>query len=582
MRYLRSRPVWVVAALFVVVVVIATVSGGCGPKKTPSSSGTPTQVTSGGVTTALAGLDAKQDADTCRTVLQQLDNAESTTTRPNLTDAERAELTALFRLTKSEQAQISQPTFTQTDAAYLEECLLVRAGVRSLKIDGRPALEKARVGFDWVCRIVYVDDRVPWTATPWMTLQTGSGVALSRAYVVLAAWQQLSLNGCLIGPPALKTTWSCKQEVPGVPPQTFIPGAPVDYAPVRACGLKVGPDVFLFDHTSGKAIPSADGKGVMTLAQAKATPDAVKSLGSAEEVKTWQPYLAPSLSCMARRMEWLEKLNPANSGVNLFVDMKALRDEFTRDLPGQPVDGWNPDGDAQTATRVLGRYAGEDVTTLGKIAMRDRHRVAMVPLEDLPKGVLAGQAEAQVKLQYALQFEVLRYNWGSPRDCLVRGLFKEVTATLGPKKQEYENARTRWDQDKELRKDFDKWADEFQRLSAAIIRARERDPASLPGAEAVMTRFLADRHNQDIQTAFVRGVAARPLIAEVNYLTASTLQERAERAQLDGSDRAAEQWRNATFWWDLFLDASAQAHSPLPAREAHGRTLKARCEQLSK
>jgi hypothetical protein len=571
----------VAAALLIAVVVsIATFSSGC-TKKPPTGSGTSTLVTRDGVTTALAGLDTQQDLAHCRTALQQLDNLEGTGARPALTEKERAELAALFRLTKTEEAEISQPTFSLTDAAYLEECLLVRAGVRSLKIDDRKPLEKGRIGFDWVCRMVYVDDRVPWVASPWMTLHTGSGVALSRAYVVLAAWQQLGLNGCLIGPPALKNTWSCKQDAPGTPPQAFVPGVPVEYAPVRACGLKVGADVFLFDHISGKAIPSADGKGVLTLAQARATPEAVKSLGSADEVKNWQPYLAPTLSCMARRMDWLERLNPANSGVNLFVDFKALRDEFTRDLPNQPVDGWNADGDSHSATRVLGRYATEEVS-LTKITLRDRHRVAIVPLEYLPKTALTGVAEGQIKLRYAEQFYILRYDWGSARDSLIRGMYSEVTAASEPMKQDLENAQIRLEQDKGLRNEIDKWAETYQSLSANIIKARERDPAALPAAERDFNSFYNDRHNLDVQWAFIRGTAARPLVAELTFLIAAAVHERAERAPADGSDRTTALWRNAVEWWERFLDASAKAHSALPAREAHGRALKARCEQFLK
>jgi len=135
---------------------------------------------------------------------------------------------------------------------------------------------------------------------------------------------------------------------------------------------------------------------------------------------------------------------------------------------------------------------------------------------------------------------------------------------------------------KGLSKDFDDWAERFQSLNAGIIRARERDPASLPAAEAKMTGFLADRRNLDIQRAFVRGTAARPLVAEVTFLLASAVHERAERATPDGSERTAGLWGNAREWWDRFLDVSAQAHSPLPAREAHGRAQKARCEQFSK
>src|SRR5690349_2932804 len=117
--------------------------------------------------TALAGLDSQQDAARCRTVLQQLDAQDGAGSRPTLSDSERADLTALMRLTPGEVAELGQSTFSQTDAAYLEECLLVRAGARALRIDARPPLERARVGFDWACRMVYLDDRIPWPANPW-------------------------------------------------------------------------------------------------------------------------------------------------------------------------------------------------------------------------------------------------------------------------------------------------------------------------------------------------------------------------------------------------------------------------------
>ena len=197
------------SALPLAVIAASFLLAGCDAKKTPT---TPTvQGPAPGKdaeATALVALESQQDANHCRTVLQQLDNLESTRTRPTFSDSAKADVTAFLRLTPSEVAEISQPTFSQTDASYLEECLLIRAGVRSLRIDGRPPLERARIGFDWVCRMVYVDERVPWPANPWTTLQSGSGIALSRAYVVLAVWQQLGLDGCLIGPPALKTSLS--------------------------------------------------------------------------------------------------------------------------------------------------------------------------------------------------------------------------------------------------------------------------------------------------------------------------------------------------------------------------------------
>ena len=96
--------------------------------------------------------------------IQVLDNQEGAGRRPVLSAAEKAELAAFLRLAEAELSEAGQTAFSLEDAAYLEEALLVRAGVRSLKIDARPPLERARLGFDWACRMVYVDDRVPWPA----------------------------------------------------------------------------------------------------------------------------------------------------------------------------------------------------------------------------------------------------------------------------------------------------------------------------------------------------------------------------------------------------------------------------------
>jgi hypothetical protein len=71
------------------------------------------------------------------------------------------------------------------------------------------------------------------------------------------------------------------------------------------------------------------------------------------------------------------------------------------------------------------------------------------------------------------------------------------------------------------------------------------------------------------------------LAAEVTFLLAGCVQERAERAQLDQSAQAAGHWRNAAEWWNRFLDASVEARSPFPTREAHARAQLARCKQFA-
>jgi len=564
------QAVWLLVAMLAVALVGGS---GCDTKK-PTATTDPAN--SGPIkdaeVSALAQLDTRPDLATCRTALQQLDNLDSAHEQPVLSESELGDLTTFLRLTPAEVADISHATFSQSDAAYLEECLLIRAGIRSLRIDSRQPLERARLGFDWACRMVYVDHRAQWPANPWTTLQAGSGVALSRAYVILATWQQLGFDGCLVGPPGLKTSRSLTVEGPGLP---------IKYAPVRACGVKIGSDLFLFDHAAGQAIATPDGKGVLTLAQAKASPEAVKSLAGADEVKSWQPFLAPSLASLSRRMEWLEKLKPGGTGINLFVDVRALRSQFAADQPGQPIDGWNPDGDQHSATRVLGRFtAGDKDARNNTPTLREQFRINMTPLEYLANFKLSQEAAMQLQSAFVQMFAGLRYSLNSPRDAILRGHFSDATTYLDQKKGELENARVRSEQDRTLQKDFDAWAVEMQRLAARMIRARDRDPDALPEATQEFERFRTAPKNRDIVGAYILGMASRPMGAEVHFLLATCVHERAERAQLVDSDRAAANWENARQWWDRYLIASNQALTPFPARDNHARALLARCQQF--
>lgn len=552
-----------------IILAVPLVFAGCDNRTVGTGSvGTPAGPIKDAEGQALAVLENQQDLTNCRTVLQQLDAQDGAGSRPTLSEAERAELTSRFGLTPAESAELGQATFSQTDAAYLQECLLVRAGVRALKIDSRPPLERARIGFDRACRLVYLDERTPWPANPWTTLEGGSGVALSRAYVVLAVWQQLGLDGCLVGPPALKTTASYT-----VTPTVL--DVRTTYAPVRACGVQLGEDVFLFDPAGGRALATADGKGVLTLAQARQKPETVTGF-DADEVKTWRPYLAPPLPGLARRMEWLQQRIPGGTDVKLFVNLAGRTDRAGGSVP----EIWNPTGDQFSPSRVLTRFMAEEATGHSSIALRDQHRLAMTPLDRLPKTTLGGRALSELTGAFLSQFGSLRYAPNTPRDLLLRGQYSDAMSALDDVKKTVDNARTRMDQDPTLQKDFERWTEELQVLTAKTLRPEPDDPT---GAEAQrnLQRFRTHPRNQDVERAFVLGHASRPLAAEVSFLTAECVHERAERAQVDGSDRAKDLWRNAAEWWQRFLDASAQANSPFPAREPHAQKLLARCQQFT-
>jgi hypothetical protein len=547
------------AAAFVVATLILSV--GCNAKRATIAGPKGNAASTDPAAAALATLETTPGFANCRDALQQLDNHDDVAGRPTLSDADKTELVALLRLTPAEAAEIGQTSFTPTDAAYLEEALLVRSGVRSLRIDGRPPLERARTGFDWVCRMVFPDDRVPWPANVWSTLEGGSGISLSRAYVVLATWQQLGLDGCLVGPPTLKKTASYGRG----------PTGRLTYAPVRACGVAVDGKVYLFDPATGLPLTGTGG-AVLTLAAARQAPDSAKGF-EADEVKTWQPFLAPPLGGLGRRMEWLEQRNPGGAGVRLFVNPLAQRAKFG----GPACDAWDPDGDSFSASRVLSRYVSDEPVVQNGPPVREAHRFKLLPLDRLPKTNLSA---GYLIPAFARPFEELRWGPNTPRDQMLRGQFAEAMSVLADKKSEVDNARTRMDQDKGLQADFEKWVDQFQALTARVLRPDPSDPNGAQAQQA-LDEFRRSRHSQDMERAFVLGHAARPLGAEVTYLTAQCVHERAERARLEGSSQAPAQWRNAAEWWQRFLDASSEAASPVPARETQARALLARARQFA-
>ena len=523
---------------------------------------------------AVATLENQQDSGQCKTVLQQLDNLPSLAQRPVWSDAERNEIQSLLKLTNAEVSELNQQGFSQLDAQYLSECLLIRAAVRSLRLESRPSLEQARLSFEWVCRMLYVDETIPWPVNPWLSLQSGYGVHLTRAYAVLATWQQLGLTGCVVGPPSLKDSRSATVDATD-------PTAPATYAPVRACGIKIDKDVYLFDHVAGKPIATADGKGILTLAQARSNPTTISGLKPADEAKDWRPYLAPPQAGLSRRMEWLERFRPGNSAIKLHIDVLKQKAAFAGDLSGVACDAWNPSGDEHTATRVLARIVNEEADARTKFPLRDVYRIRMIPLQHMPRTTLDGAPLEHLLQAFAQPFSMLRSAPNSPRDLMLRGQFQEAISALESTKQGVDNARMRIERDKGIQKDFEKWAEVFRRLFAEVNIARSSNPAMVPAAMKALEDFRSQPAARDIERAFIMGNASRPLAAEVTFLLAGCVQERAERAELDKSPQAAGHWTNAVEWWNRFLDASQEARSPFPARELHARAQLARCKQFA-
>ena len=167
---------------------------------------------------------------------------------------------------------------------------------------------------------------------------------------------------------------------------------------------------------------------------------------------------------------------------------------------------------------------------------------------------------------------------------LLRGHFKE--RTVGPRGGQEASwtmpalgsTRTRT-----LQKDFETGPIQFQRCRpsrsgrASATRRRCRRPL-----QSMRAFPQHNPQNRDIERAFVLGHGV-PAARRRGHVPDGQLRPRAGRAGPTRRicPRPRGSWRNAREWWERFLDASAQARSPFPAREPHARDLLARCKQFA-
>ena len=138
---------------------------------------------------------------------------------------------------------------------------------------------------------------------------------MSRAYLALAAWREFGLDGCFIGPPALKDT-------PAIAANSLRPdGCPITPRSGPA-GSNTGPEHLPVRPQPGEANLDCGWERDRDARRCPVDPAAAKGLAEESEIKTWQSFLAPPLGALAKRMEWLEALNPGNLSVKLHAAIR--------------------------------------------------------------------------------------------------------------------------------------------------------------------------------------------------------------------------------------------------------------------
>ncbi|WP_020469270.1 hypothetical protein [Zavarzinella formosa] len=527
--------------------------------------------------TTLAPLEATPDLEHCKLALTQLDASDrSVAGRSQPTPEEIQDIALKLRLTEAEANEFAQKTFSPTDAAYLEQSLMIRAAVRGLEISGKTPLEQARIVFDWVCRTVYVNDRVPQPGPPGLTLEAGQGTALARAYLMMAVWQQIGLTGCFIGP----------KDMRDMPPYMPAEGGKGTSAPVRLCGVKIGKELFLFNHVIGEPLFGKDRSTPVKWSELTSNPELAKEIADVSQVSQWKAFLSFPLSALSSRMAWLQGYDPGHIGVALALDYPKLLKEFQTDLGATAVDGWFPsidqDRNAVSPLRVLNRYSSEEAKGNRLPMIRQEHKVVLVPFEFLPQTGLAGMPLGSIRAEFAMPFMNLHFGQNSATQHLIRGQFKEATTQLSDVRSMAEFARTRSEQDPMLKADFAQWSETLQNLSANVLRAGQKGgQVEEAVARQRLEEFFRTPRNLEIQKAWVLGYASRPLLAESNFLLALCVHERTLRMQTRTGTPDPTAWKTVLDWWERYLDSASQVNGPYQNRDAQAKRLKAQAEEFA-
>jgi len=549
-------------------------------------------------------LRKETDLAACKTALGQLNNELSERSDlpavPSLSDDAATALKALVPLSPSDLSEVRGSSFSSLDPAYLAECFHLRDAARSLDPTGLPPVELARLGFDWVCRQVYVQ---PWVleregyipaVPPSYVLRRGSGSGLERAYVFLALLQQLGFDACLIGSAGAqgKSTLVIGSEGKST----------LTRGPFWAVGVRNGADVVLFNPWRGEAFPAPDGKGIGTLAQVKANPSQLKAWlddkanpwdVSADEVKQAAAVLAVPLSALAPRLSVLEQKIQAETGVRLAIDAAALKARFAAAAPNGPgLDArfWNPAGDRFTYTRML--IAFLPVEEGGLDSAEPEHRPHRLYFRSLYPTTLIGTPKA-LKPQLAERLQLIIFavyesafvGSQSPRELIQRGQFQDAAREVTQKIQIFGRGIERLRQLNAA--EVDAWCEAanaaFDNLNSKrypnpgqIAPQPDTDPDVIE-AKSRLEEFW--RSSAPVVQLLIDRATASLGRNESLYLLALAKHEEAEARQSRGAADALDSWHEAANAWSSFLEQNSTA--ALESRTNHAKKLAARARKFA-
>ncbi|CAN5268786.1 hypothetical protein BH11PLA2_BH11PLA2_12330 [soil metagenome] len=545
-------------------------------------------------------LVRQPDVITARRVLNQL-NSDLNNANQSLPEFPTAAVTkATEKLSPGadEARDWTSAVTTSMDANYLGESLFFRSVARSLDLEGLPVEQQAKAAFAWVCRQVY--DR-PWMLSdrggqrlllppvpPQYVLRRGYGIGFDRESVFLALARQLGLDTVLVGPPGGERLPRFAQSQTGA----------VTRGPFWAVGVRNGADVLLFDPWLGAAIPTADGKGILTLAAAKANPRLVTDwvdtkkttfTVTAEDVTTAVAYATAPVNAIPPRMKAIESQLAADLGVKLAVDLDAIEARG-------PVKWYGPkvEADPYSLPHVLGSFlptaeGGYDAKPAGpeQLAFLLTNLEPVAGLFAPPAELKNLRAREQFASQCAINYRQTIVD-SDVREKIQRGQFNDAIRQLVALDRTFALQRDRA-RDPELQKAFAEWYAQANSAYEKLTLSSLPENAGQRGnAEADVDSLW---RNNPTGAAAVLTAVAQVGAAEVAYCLALVKHEQAERSQTRyrkstpenkeaAKAKAAGDWAVAKDEWTRYLDTAARSEGAFPGRAAHARTLAARAATL--
>ncbi|HLW66921.1 MAG TPA: hypothetical protein VKS79_16520 [Gemmataceae bacterium] len=513
-----------------------------------------------------------------------------------LSDAEADFLRKQFNLNDAELKELGKGEFTPVDAHYLDECFLFQDGIQALKLPAGDELTRAKLAFAWVMRQVWLQERATRPLPAGVVLHVGRGNDIERMYATLAAWQQLGLDGCLIG----------HKDESG-------------QARMWALGVRVGSDILLFDPRHGVPVAAADGQPVLALRQARANPDLLKSAAAgnegADNVKQWVErsavYLGPSLSSLSPRMRFLQTVFAGNQTANVGIDPAALQERFAE--TGEKTEFWNPPNSVATPTRVLIHFLPPEEGGLDReqpqFRLYYRYWEQLVPWQQMPSQLKMNQlrnlfalpfrrlltdpkeskeAEAAEQSEEAKRprlpfIRFLTESEGSgdegpkdqaddprqplvklleharPRDGILRGQFDEASRCLMNVLGHISLTQQRLAREPNLEADANQWMEQMLTAYGNMARAEKSGNVTDPAYLAAKGQVAELNRRAEKIILLIEKASAEPIAAEATYQMALCKHEQADRLQRIAVDDPAERetlhkaWQNAESWWNNFL-----------------------------